>query len=588
MNRCAIVIMSLALLGVAGCALPPRQVGIGGALPERGVNYRAETSQSALGDPWALSDRFEADYRDNALNFSKMSRGLDVLRYPTTTHPNASWMYIQIGEQFAAEQHWSAAARAYWAALGLSSRMRSSRADRERLRAAAFEGLAGLAKQRGQTRWSELLSLCADLARTYLNSPQSQEQEDAFFLQLAKLREAEQRAERAAARARHAQEMRAVSLAMQSQFNSLNAQMGVQDLQTTNQNNQALLRDSMQLRSDRAELAQALAAAHEELGEGAGKLADISASDLSEIEAGKAFVGQQVLLYLAAASQKRAYLAVLQKFAADKPDLAAVIEDFINEPNARSTLRQIGEEVQHWEVYVATFERRGALPGPKFLANACASERTTECLAASRQLCLDEQITPACVELAGLYAQGRGVDADPTRAEELFAQACAAGEYTACERREQVHQDLVDSRRRHALVARVRGRCKQQEDFWACELVETAPASGKPQANGAWSAWEGCASKNGAQCRRLAQMYMAGQAGLKVNELRAVKAFGIGCDIGDALSCMSAADAYRSGYPGIPSVSLADSFQRKACKLGLKQACRPGDQPGAHPEETGP
>ena len=74
-----------------------------------------------------------------------------------------------------------AAARGYWAALGLTSVTFGSRLQREQIREAAYAGLTRLAMRRNQPEWGALLAVCANMAHTYTTSDQAAKQHAEFY-----------------------------------------------------------------------------------------------------------------------------------------------------------------------------------------------------------------------------------------------------------------------------------------------------------------------------------------------------------------------------------------------------------------------
>lgn len=322
------------------------------------------------GDPWARLDRAEQRYRDVAGNFVGHT-GLDALRYPVTTKVGAAWQYVEAGRDFAARGEHGAAARAHWAALTLARRTFASRPDRERVRRAAYEGLAASARAREQPRWAALLGLCADLARVYLGSPEAGAHREAFEEELARLQEAEDRA-RAAQRAASAA---LFSAQMKSAIDSANAQIATASIADPAERLRAqgmiglsAAQASVKLGLETAEASSAFGAALASIGRGAGEFKAVAAEDVAEVQAGQSFAAVEVAFYLAGAKPVAPYLERLRSYAKEEPGVRAAIDaygDLKKQDDPAAALAALVSAVKDVELEIAKCERRGKPCAPR-------------------------------------------------------------------------------------------------------------------------------------------------------------------------------------------------------------------------------
>lgn len=307
---------------------------------------------------WARLARLESRYRDAAINFESHTRGLDAVRYPTTSQLRVAWEYVFAGRDFERQHDDGAAARAYWAALALAPHVFASRPDRERMRGEAYEGLASVAAHRGQPTYASLLRLCAQLATAYVKSAQADEDASAFRRELRKLQKAEDEAKEAEAEATRAMVFGSIhaGLTEANGVVSKDAAMqarGQEEMHTTQNSYNAAT--------------SAIAKARADIGEGAASFRAVAADDVAEVQAGKSFVAYDADFDLTAASSFDAYLPYLRSFAKSHPEVAAALDglDDSLENGARAAkIKAVAKALLAVEVEVAKCERRGVPCAP--------------------------------------------------------------------------------------------------------------------------------------------------------------------------------------------------------------------------------
>lgn len=430
-------LLALAALCATGCIarFSPKHPVHGAPLPEEGARYRAFAAarmpaQNArlvadleaaarVGGLALTPEEFDRRFRQNGRNYGALGgvEGVDKLRYPETGHPAAAFSYVQMGIRFEARGQPGAASRAYWAALGLTGRTVGSRRQREEIRQAAYAGLARLAQRRGHTEWAALLRLCAELAGTYVRSDQAAEQHAAFYGALREQIQVQERIEEERARARRGVILQAISAGVgaattvaQGAAGGLNPDAYAQQMGTH-------LSSAIAAGQQSQEIDAATREAMAELSSSVGQLREIAAEDVPDIEAGKDFVARQVAWYLAAAADPMPYVrGPLLRFARRRPPLAHRLHGFeaslvAQQTGTRATatpvqtLTALATGLLEAERHVATFERFGIVPGPRYLAAVCApgSGHDVACDLAAREVCR-AGIHEGCGVLAAIYA----------------------------------------------------------------------------------------------------------------------------------------------------------------------------------------
>lgn len=266
-------------------------------------------------DPWRRLKHFE-HCREEAHNYKPVG-GMSGMYHPNVKALRTSEAYLRIGRDFESSEDRGAAARAYWAALALAWQARAARADRERVRQAAFEGLARLAKSRGQTNWAGLLTVCADLVSAYLKAPAADAEKREFLAAYRQLKSAED----AAYRAKKAAESAARKQTGCAIFGALASIGGaVASGRQISRTQEAAILGSVKATLDRVSAQEnkanaAFTAVLGKIDSAVRQLSTATADDVPEVRAGKSFFAEQVIFYLAAASDPAPYLEVLRRAA---------------------------------------------------------------------------------------------------------------------------------------------------------------------------------------------------------------------------------------------------------------------------------
>ena len=323
---------------------------------------------STRGDGWERLAYLDSRFRDDFHNYNDQMPRFDPaelrkLHYPlASVSIEAAFQYVQVGHDFLAAGELGEASQAYWAALGLTSRVMDSKLNREQVRQRAYSGLAAVARQRQQPGYAALLQLCADITAAYTQSDQAEDDNDEFFAQRKRIdraledaAEARREASSAAAAAAFGAILQAGTIYTQ---HSLGGPTDVAGIVNVVQKGVEL-----KIQSDRQD--QAFQEAMHSVGGAAQSLRKVVAEDIPEIEAGKSFVGAEVVCSLGTALDPTPYFAVLDKFARDKPELTQAIDAYkagrVN-GSAFADLVKVADELGKIELEVARYERRGKTP----------------------------------------------------------------------------------------------------------------------------------------------------------------------------------------------------------------------------------
>lgn len=160
----------------------------------------------------------------------------------------------------------------------------------------------------------------------------------------------------------------------------------------------------------------------------------------------------------------------------------------------------------------------------------------------------------ACALLADMYADGRGVIADPRKVVELLARGCDADDSTACFR---------------LAIAYEQGRGVDKDEVRHAELSAKAYALHRRE----------CNSGVVYACHDLANDYRYGRGttadAWRYRELmdQTIAVYRDGCNAGNALRCSDLALEYASGDEVAKSQERAIELDAKACQLGRTSAC---------------
>jgi hypothetical protein len=301
--------------GWMGCTSAVGSIPFEASFPVRTV---ADPPDQARKPPTKRLGEFEENYRTFEYCAGLRSNaGCSPLIYPRAVQQGAGWDYVFLGRDFVSAGDPGGAARAYWSALVLSGRSVASRAEKEKLRRAAFLGLRDIARARPQRRWGEMMSLCARLAETYLTTDQAANDDRAFYAEMDQHRSALLAGE-SARRAASTQ----YAVAMMGAMGSLNAGMSATAVGNTQLGNQQMMQGMGTLLQASADHDLASAQLRDIQSRQAGAaiaFRGIVAEDVPEIEAGKSFLAETTMFYLLSAQDAEPYLRVLREFAPGKP-----------------------------------------------------------------------------------------------------------------------------------------------------------------------------------------------------------------------------------------------------------------------------
>ena len=339
-------LIAIVAVAAAGCGAVPQRADQGYVqLPEQGFKSLVDAPRE---DPWKRVREIDTDFRDTPWNYTENHQGLDRLRYPTTSNLHAAWMYVLAARDFRAQDERGAAAQAYWTALALAGRAFASRADREFIRRTAYRELADLSTQRSEPAWAAVLGLCADLSDAYLASPQAQADDASFYTELARVRREGERVAslRSSLESKKSMDTFRTSMGLVAAF-----AQAVSDGMNGNTNSTQAQDLAKQTLERSAEEEKEIRALQDEYDSSIGRLTQrtrsfrsVVAEDVSEVAAGKSFLADEVAYYLGAAKDATPYRQVLQRFAVDKPSLAAALAG-----NAVDTAR-LTHELQQVEI----------------------------------------------------------------------------------------------------------------------------------------------------------------------------------------------------------------------------------------------
>lgn len=314
-------------------------------------------------DPWTRFTTWEQRYRggigrnESHALYDSVYAGPAALVYPPSTRPAAAWGLVQLGDDFRQAGDLDGAARAYWASLTLLSKTFASRSDKERIRSAAFHGLASSAKARGQTRWSDLLELSAKFSDTYLATPQSAREDSTFTRDVNKWRDIAVQHEKAQADLERKQMWAGLAQALSQNAQSRTVKPG--DLAGAIALTEQQLSEQNQLKQQfEAERQQLLGSLQHFTGQ-AEAFKSAVANDATEVEAGNSFFSDEVLYYLATASDGTPYRELLSAFSKDKPQLMQALNE--HRGKSEDDIMAIALAARDHELVVIRGERSGLL-----------------------------------------------------------------------------------------------------------------------------------------------------------------------------------------------------------------------------------
>lgn len=364
---------AVALLLTTACASYVRPQGPA-LLPLRGENF--ETLDQARQDPLLRLRTIDSRWRQFWLNPGSR-KGLDRLYYPVTTQLHLAWQYVFLGRDYVERRDHTAAAHAFWAAIALAPRTLGSRIDKERVRIAAFNGLAEGAARRLQVGWVSLFQLCASLGKAYLSSAQAQAKEVSFYRTLGEISAAHEQAERERKKAESRSIWGAifaglnagisaasagVTAASQARLNPNAAGAAMTRLQQqTNQITAQLTDQLAQLDERKQDALAAVAEQQAEVDDATASLKDVTARDIPAFAARRnSMVAREAAGYLRRAANLAPYLAVLRDFARDKPNLSTTLAEApATSPASPDWLQKVYRAIADQETLLFRADRAG-------------------------------------------------------------------------------------------------------------------------------------------------------------------------------------------------------------------------------------
>ena len=290
-----------------------------------------------------------------------------------------------------------------------------------------------------------------------------------------------------------------------------------------------------------------------------------------------------------------------------------------SEPNQRRAVELFESACRSGWAEACAYEALDAMDAP---------DRGGEALAAATRAC-ELESGAGCAHLAFLYATGKLVTKDDSRAASLYAKSCDLGDPQGCYNAGLMSDDGRGTRKDPAVAAaryaeacdlgsspactnlgflyeRGRGATKDPSRAFAlyeqgCRGSTCQPSNlggclnegrayrdgigvAKDQAKAASIFREACdrplvagdihAAENGSRaCSLLGAQYLSG-GGVEKDLDRGRELSELGCERGDAFGCFNAAAVYASGSGVAADASTAASFLDKACRGGDGEGCR--------------
>ncbi len=339
-------------------------------------------------------------------------RGVDQLAFPQSHHPAAAFSYVVMGLAAELKGDLGAAARGYWAALGLTSVTFGSRLQREQIREAAYAGLTRLAIRRGQPEWGALLAICANMAHTYTTSDQAAKQHAEFYDVLDANISAQRKAEAQEAAAHRAMITQGIAAGLGAATTIAQGATGQINQTAMTQQLQGQMQHAGEIAQQSRELDAAMKQTMSSISASVGELREVAVEDVPDIEAGREFIARQVAWYLATADDPGPYLDTVAAYARHRPPIrhrvnamraamtAALAQGEQPIQGSIDALKQLVSALLEAERHVASFERFGQLPGPRYLASVCnpESKHAVACYLAATDTCR-AGIDEGCVTL---------------------------------------------------------------------------------------------------------------------------------------------------------------------------------------------
>jgi hypothetical protein len=160
--------------------------------------------------------------------------------------------------------------------------------------------------------------------------------------------------------------------------------------------------------------------------------------------------------------------------------------------------------------------------------------------AACERACNEQHLAGACDIAAQGYMQGKGVAADPARAETLYTQACDGNYAAGC-----FH-------------------------LGSWQVMKTGKQDPTPAIAAMTKA---CDLGYGDGCAVMGGAYLLGQ-GVAKDEVAAAKFLERGCDASSSMACRTLGQAYANGLGVTKDLDRAGQLMKKACDLHDDEACK--------------
>jgi TPR repeat protein len=208
-------------------------------------------------------------------------------------------------------------------------------------------------------------------------------------------------------------------------------------------------------------------------------------------------------------------------------------------------------------------------------------------VAGTRKAC-DAGSAPACLVLAFLYEEGKGVAKDLAMAAALFEKACNGGEAYGCSRLASLHRDGTGVAKDLVRAATLYGKACDAREASACAflgaLVEEGSGVKQDPARAAQLYKKGCDGGSAYGCSRLARAYELG-IGVPQDAAHAAALYKKSCDADDLYDCWKLAALYEEGNGVGMDPARAAALYEKACTDDYLYGC--GDLARLYLEGTG-
>jgi TPR repeat protein len=568
-------LLSVLALAVSACLAPPRPKHQF-EFPESDRDYAKHVNFDGRKSPAQRQRFFESRYRDVAYNFRQQHPGLDALGYPATHQLGAAWNLLALGHDYMEAGDESAAAHAFWAALGQSGQTIGSRPDREKIRQQAYLGLREVALERGHEQWAELLGLLADFGQVYLDSHDAETSHQSFYSEIRRLRDAKRQADLAARRAQQAIDRQATATAIQAQLNQLNNTVanaygdGVSQQELQRQTAE-IQQAASAINQQQAELNETQRAARQQLEQGTRSFRQVVASDIPEIQAGRTFVGNEIAYYLASTEFPGDYVDVVARYAKDRRHLdsaMAKLEERKFESDLGDAIVELAASIGAVETYVALFERRSKKPSPKYLKTTCTTGSDADCKVAGEMLCRGG-VGRACGMLGEIMASKPLQQRAPRLEVWAFQKGCQLSDARSCaEVGEEPNSANPHLPEPSSWITEAWAKCRRGLKF-ECRTVADTYREDSPALAARFDAIA-CEANGHESCYYYGRALLEGR-GVKRDPAAAIGPLQKACNMSWMDSCDRLADAAEQAPDSDPRMTA--SVLETSCQRGSSSSC---------------